>query len=158
LTGVESYNFGLNGRSLGSRGVETDEKYPPGVTYYLTMPDDLDIISVALGVNDYHNQTRLGTTDSINIKEFNGALNIVCEGLLSKYSGKIITFFTPFQRLNDSTKAIPLSDYVKSIIERGNHWGIPVYDTYSNTGFNPNVEANTNMFMKDSVHLNDLAH
>lgn len=63
------------------------------VERYTKMSDNADIVTVLASTND--DGIPLGTWDSTDTATFYGALNVLMQGLLNKYAGKIVAFFTP---------------------------------------------------------------
>lgn len=157
--GMTVRNYGLSGRSLASRGASADASFPPGVFDYVNMDNDADIITMFLGTNDYNSQVPLGALNSTVATEFHGALNIVALGLIEKYPGKKIAFFTPMQRRVDNA-AIPLTSYVKAVKDIGAKYGIPVLDLYANCGLYPKSDTINNTYFEaaDGLHPNIKGH
>jgi lysophospholipase L1-like esterase len=161
--GYEVRNYGVSGTLITKQ-----DGYPLSfVERFDNMDDDADLIIVFGGINDFGVGTgNMGEPDSTNIEEFNGALNVLIEGLQNKYLGKEIVFITPYNLvwggLNSdlpNTAGYTLKDYRNAIIERSEYHGIPVLDLYSMSGMdiahNPNHRA---LYAPDGVHLSAEGH
>ena len=151
-TGCISYNYGINQSRISNTG-DTSVTNPMCLRYS-KMIDDLDYICVLGGINDYFGNVPIGKTDSEYTTTFNGALNILIKGLINKYPNKKICFLTPLNTRNASNKLI---DYVNAIKERCAYFSIPVYDLYTMSGLDPNIDIinNTLFGEQDGLHPND---
>lgn len=151
-TGCISYNYGINQSTISNTG-DTSVTNPMCLRYS-KMIDNLDYICVLGGINDYFGNVPIGKTDSEDTTTFNGALNVLIKGLINKYSNKKICFLTPLNKRNASNKLI---DYVNAIKERCAYFSIPVYDLYTMSGLDPNIDIinNTLFGEQDGLHPND---
>lgn len=134
---AECRNYGISGSTLAVNS----GNYHPMCIRYANMDDDADIVLVFGGTNDYGRAVytpTLGTiTDTANTTVY-GALNILCEGLITKYPKAFIFLCTPLKRA-DKTAAndggYTLEDVANAIREVGNKYGIPVLDLNYKGGF-----------------------
>lgn len=94
-TGATFNNYGVSGTSIAKIDA-TAEHGDPFVERYEDMSDDADMVTVLGGTND--RLTKLGAWDSNDITTFYGALNTLISGLVNKYPGKPIIFFTPIRQ------------------------------------------------------------
>ena len=98
--------------------VDINTKRPFSYQRYLTIPEDVDYITLWFGINDASN-TNLGTIDDTTNETFYGAWNVVMEWILTNrpwaHVGIIIT--------NGSNKA-----YREAEREIAKKWGIPYLD------------------------------
>lgn len=161
--GVNTVNYGLNGRSIARRGGQTDIDLPPVVDAVSSMATDLEIITVAAGVNDYHSQVPLGVEDSTDPLTFNGALNSIALKLIERYPGRKIAFITPYQRRNSVVvRPILLTQYVDAIKKAAARFGIPCFDLYANCGLYPNSDLINATYYADvdgsGLHPNAAGH
>ena len=146
-------NYGINGNTL----IGDDATYhrgTPVVERYTSMTDDADIIIVIGGKNDYNVQ--------VPIADFKSGLETLCQGLVNKYVGKKICFFTPWyvpQSVladlgNDGT--IPLIDYCNAIEEICEKYSIPVFNCKKSEIYTFNATFRSTYFQSgnDISHLN----
>lgn len=117
---------------------------------YARMIDDADIITVMGGTND--SNVPLGEWNSSDTSTFYGALNVLMSGLLEKYKGKTIAFFTPIQSKNiykynvsnpsktlddtSPTSTLSLQLRAEAIKRKCVQYGIPCLDLFSTSGIN----------------------
>lgn len=157
----------LNNYGIGGSCICQNQYYSnPFVNRYNSMANDLDFIIVFGGVNDFYANAVMGETTSTSASEFNGALNTIISGLLTKYPTKRIVFVTPVQTNNGSkasdqtnTQGKTMQDYVNAIKERCNHYSIPCFDLYSNSGVNvANNSTQKTEMTADGIHPNDKGH
>lgn len=98
--------------------VDINTKRPFSYQRYLSIPEDVDYITLWFGINDASN-TNLGTIDDTTNETFYGAWNVVMEWILTNrpwaHVGIIIT--------NGSSKA-----YREAEREIAKKWGIPYLD------------------------------
>ena len=153
-------NYGVGGSCLANKWQK------PFVSRYSSMTSDLDVVIVFGGVNDFYAGVALGEADSTTNTEFNGALNTIMDGLLSKYPGKEIVFITPPQCDNGSlatneanSAGKTMQDYVDAIKERCNYYSIPCLDLYSVSGMGIAVnDPQHTVYSSDGIHPNDAGH
>jgi len=133
---AEVRNYGISGSTLA----KNSGNYQPMCVRYDDMDDDADIVLVFGGTNDYGRAvySALGTiTDTVNSTIY-GALNILCEGLITKYPKALIFLCTPLKRA-DKTGAngggYTLEDVAEAIRAVGLKFGMPVLDLDSKGGF-----------------------
>lgn len=135
----------------------------PLVVRCKNMPDNADLVCIAIGTNDWcYSYTDFGDMSSTGTNTFYGALKYLCEFLLNKYCGKPIVFFTPIKRVvynydrwdgsktpradsgtidlayyqtNECGKT--LEDYANAIKEVCGFYGIPVLDLFNEGLINP---------------------
>lgn len=156
LSDSESISF-VNYGISGNRIADSDENSTPMYIRYADMSDDLDIITVFGGTNDYASQTPIGTNDDITGSTFKGALNILCRGLTKKYVGKRIGFMTPIKR-NGENSTIKLCEYCEAIKEVCSLYGIPVLDLYNTSTISCIDHDNSNGLLVDGLHPSDAGH
>jgi lysophospholipase L1-like esterase len=162
----EVINYGIS-----STLVAKDDRYPnPMCERYKNMADDLDVIIVMGGTNDFAQGSRkegtFGEPTSTDPYTFYGALNILMSGLIEKYPGKEIFFCTPihiayggYNSDTVKTNGKTLYDYRNAIIERGIYYSIPVIDTMGASGMDiaHNSKARV-LFTTDGCHPNANGH
>lgn len=144
---MQYVNYGINGRYMTNKLYNNKKGV---VESYMDMDDDADFIIVFAGTNDANNSSvSMGEDDSSNPAEFKGALNIICQGLLSKYPGKVIVFITPYYR--DSRYPA----YATAIETICGKYGIPVFNNIKNGGIYFQDTKHAELFtLGDNIHLN----
>lgn len=145
-------NYGLGGSCLASSDI--DDTLPPACLRYSEMDNDADIIIVHAGTNDYSAQIPLGESESTDIKTFNGALNVLMNGLRDKYPTSLIIFDSILHRFNDNVLVIKASEYRKCIEDRclANH--MVFYDAYKYCGFDFSKGYYDHILTQDGLHPN----
>ena len=148
----EARNYGVGGSCLASS--DQDANYTPAVLRYENMDLDAQIIVVHAGTNDYSAQIPLGADDSTDITTFNGALNVMMDGLREMYPTALIIFDSILHRFNDGALTIKASQYRQCIENRclANH--IVFYDAYKYTGFDFAKGYYDHILTGDGLHPN----
>ena len=148
----EARNYGVGGSCLASSDQDAD--YPPAVLRYEDMDLDAQIIVVHAGTNDYSAQIPLGADDSTDITTFNGALNVMMNGLRDMYPTALIIFDSILHRFNDGALMIKASQYRQCIENRclANH--IVFYDAYKYSGFDFVKGYYDRILTSDGLHPN----
>lgn len=119
-------NYGINGTFMTNKLYGTNKGV---VEKYVDMDDDADYIIVFVGTNDGANGIVIGEDSSLDPSEFKGALNIICEGLLTKYPVGKIMFITPYLRNKNYRSYIQA---IHDICE--DKYSIRVYDNIKHGG------------------------
>lgn len=83
--GLTSFVNGFAGYKLSGNTISLNQD-----TYLLTIPSDSDIITLLAGINDWANNVPLGATNSQNISEFYGALNVTFGKLKTNYPNAVV--------------------------------------------------------------------
>ena len=150
----EARNYGVGGSCLASSSADAD--YPPAVLRYENMDLDAQIIIVHAGTNDYSAQIPLGADDSTDITTFNGALNVMMNGLRDMYPTALIIFDSILHRFNDGALTIKASQYRQCIENRclANH--IVFYDCYKYSGFDFTKGYYDHILTGDGLHPNQI--
>lgn len=159
----------------------------PLVDRYDLMDADADIILVAGGTNDFqYNWAPIGEVSDTVKTTFRGALNNLCEGLITKYPQKCIVFMTPIKRCqtqqaaaanSDTTEhrgdedghptidsknfngnGITLKEYGDIIKEMCIRYSIPVIDMYAECTLNPQLSAQSSLFDSFKTHPYQAGH
>ena len=128
------YNYGIGGSTL-ARNVyyEDNTETCPMCVRVNSLANDIDIIGLMGGVNDFFNSVPLGTITSQDNTTIYGALNIIAETLKSKYD--FVFFMTPyktesFEWVNNAGYTLSaVADAVKNV---ANKYDIPVLDLFNN--------------------------
>lgn len=123
--------------------------------------NQVDIITILYGTNDYIGIKPLGSADDQVPGSFSGNLNSGINALLGRYPHLDIVLMTPPWRYNQTNMGgrsvetqpnrvgIYLREFGDSIINIGRRRGIPVLDLYRLSGIN---ESTAGRYLKDSVH------
>ena len=152
------YNVGHSGSCIGRTHECQDEKWNQDfITRAETMPDDLDIIMVYGGTNDFgHGREPLGTLgDTDGFVSFYGAIKELYDYLTNRYPNAKIFYVTPFPRRieNDvNTHGKVLKDYVEAIKISGEKWGFPVLDLNAACGIDAQDLAVREKYLPDGLH------
>lgn len=162
-TGIIVNNYGVSGTSISKMdatakaGLSFVERYPD-------MEDDVDLVTIMGGTNDYN--AIMGDWDSTDITTFCGALNVLLQGVINKYPGKRIAFFLPIQQRDfraNSKNMINEFNSLKETSTLGSHelrtyiiklkceqYGIPYLDLFYQSGIS-GVDTNT-IYYRDRLH------
>lgn len=145
----------------------------------LEMDNDADLVCVFGGTNDFNLDMSLGEfytltdngirTPNYDTMTFYGALHQLCKNLMSIYTGKQVVLITPIHRehfgtqhssLEPNDKGIYLDEYVEAIKKIGEWYSIPVLDLYAESGLQPNVPENKEVYFTttDGLHPNEAGH
>ena len=103
----------------------------------------------------------MGTFKSRDPYTFYGALHLLCEGLVKKYTGKPIVFLTPLHRLNEDQidqNGHILKEYVNAIKEVATYYSLPVLDLFAVSGMQPAIEEVKTALMPDGLHPSSKGH
>ena len=123
------------------------------------MDPDADLVVVFGGTNDFgHGDAPFGTIDDRTENTFYGACHVLMRSLIEKYPSSVIVFMTPLHRISETRPDCPcvphFSEYVRAIKEVAALYGIPVFDLYANSGINPQIAAQRELFAPDGIHPN----
>lgn len=142
----------------------------PLLDRYHKLPDDADMVYIAIGSNDWSSPSiPLGDFSSTDTNTFYGALKALCEGLKAKYPTTLVMFATPIKRGDkdfelDPQKGQPnglgeyMVDYRNAILEVCEYYGFPVCDMYAKCGINAWLEYDVTNMIPDKIHPNDKGH
>lgn len=113
------------------------------------MPADSDLITVLCGTNDWCNSIALGLATSINVTDFNGALNVLLSKLSTRFPAKRIVMLTTtygeqptnygalgWANKYTNSAGLTANDYAEAIRLACKRWGIPYIDTNLKCGWN----------------------
>lgn len=164
--------YGISGSCISSTS-DYGNNNSPLVNRYINLPYS-DVFVLFMGTNDYGHETPIGNISDTTDISFYGALNIIVSGLQNKYKNSKIIFITPLKRYGFGTSKIlnqkftydtmpngqeaTLNDYREAIINICNKYSLSYIDLYKELPFNPENEADKNMYMPDGLHPNELGH
>ena len=140
-------NYGINGTYMTNKLYNSNKGV---VERYVDMDDDAEYIIVFAGTNDGNAGVTIGENSSTDPSEFKGALNVICDGLLTKYPTGKIMFITPYLR-NENYR-----NYIQAIHDIcEDKYSIRVYDNMKNGGICWQNTAQVNaLTLGDTYHLN----
>ena len=156
-------SFTIDGSSKDDEGNIINRRF---TTYLNTddLPEDLDIIMVFGGTNDWSQSKALGAVDdepsSENNATFYAAVKAVLDYLTINFPDAQLVFVTPLQRYRDdtfnakNTQNLYMKDYVDAIKTLCAAYGVQVVDLYSNSKFHMNSEEFRNTYVPDGTHPN----
>ena len=154
-------NYGISGTRFARQQSPSD---PPSFDLDFCsrvdkMDSDADLIVVFGGTNDFgHGDAPFGTIDDRTESTFYGACHVLMRSLIEKYPSSVIVFMTPLHREVEKNPARPnvphLSEYARAIKEVAALYGIPVFDLYANSGINPQIPVQKELFAPDGLHPN----
>lgn len=144
-------NYGIGGCCIAV--TDYASQYTPVVSRWDEMDNDADIVFVHAGTNDYSQQVPLGDADSLDTSTFNGALNVIMNGLRVKYPTALVIFDSILSRYNDNSTSAELpirtDQYRQAIEDRCNDHKFVFYDCYKYSGFD---------FVKDNNQSSGVYH
>lgn len=86
------------------------------------------IVIIEGGRNDFNQKTPIGTLNSTDTKTFMGALNVIIDGMQTKYPNAMIVCVTPWKFPNKSTHTLTYKDYVDAMMQVAEAQGVYCID------------------------------
>ena len=117
----------------------------------LSYTGEADIISVALGVNDYSAKAALGNMDSRGNDTIYGSLHIIAQHVQNNYPDAFVFFMTPFKYKTENNGVYNLADVAQAIKDVAAVYDIPVVDMYTYGEFDSTCAA-------DGIHPTQAHH
>ncbi len=121
-----------------------------------------NLVTIALGTNDFRQSIELGTIGIIDSFTFYGGLEILIRNIKISNKKCNIILMTPIRRNKDgidskfvNKKGKRLIDYCNAIKNVGNFYDIQVIDTYNNPWI---TEFNIDQYTIDGLHPNNLGY
>lgn len=159
IIGIGNFvGYGISGTSI-SRTSTTLPSYAMSIRY-TEMINGADLVIVAGGTNDYGTNVALGTIADQTDVSFYGALNVLCDGLQSKYPGKRIVFITPIHRANEDANQVgaTLEQYRQAIYDVARDtYGFAVIDGRT-MGISCKNASFKNVYIYDGLHPTQEGH
>lgn len=158
---AEARNYGINGTRFALQHNRTEQTHDHHSfsERFERLPDDADAVVVFGGTNDYgHGDAPLGTPADRTPETFYGACHYLFSGLMKKYIGKPVVIMTPLHREDECTGDTPrqsLKTYVDIIREVAEIYSLPVLDLFKESGLQPLIPENKELYFVDNVHPND---
>ncbi len=168
--GCTASNTSIGGSTLAvNPSPPTDRTRDPLIERLDSLDDTADALIINIGSNDWHySWTPMGDMSSSDKYTFYGALKLMCEDILERFSGKPIVLCTPIKRVQGdglsydqkNSYGKTLKDYADAIKEVAEFYGIPVLDFYSECLINPLIVSHKNAYFvsADGVHPNAQGH
>lgn len=140
-------NYGINGTFMTNKLYDNHKGI---IDRYVNMDNDADYVVIFAGTNDAAANVTIGENNSNNPSEFKGALNLLCQGLLTKYPKGKILFISPYLRNENYRKYVQA---LHDICE--DKYSIKVHDNIKHGGICWNNQAQVEaLTLKDTLHLN----
>ncbi len=162
------FNYGIGGTRIAYvQKTPVEERFDknPFQSRLENMEEDLDIIFVFGGTNDYgHGDAPFGDLKDGTRDTFCGSLNCLCRALIEKYPCAKIIFMTPMHRRDEGVAhkkpdgEYTLHDYVLTIRAAAEWFSFPVLDLWATLGIVPDIAAQRERFAPDGLHPNDAGH
>ena len=153
-------NYGISSTTIAKKS-STDASAM--CVRYANMDNTADLVCVMGGVNDVWFNSQMGAFGDTDPNTFYGAMEVLCDGLLTKYPGKTIIFITPTEQNHSgcnsaNTTGYTATDFANAMKRVCAKYSIPVYDANTCSGIYPINEASSNLYTTDKLHLNDKAN
>ena len=153
-------NYGISGTTIAKKNTSDNTAM---CIRYANMNNDADLICVMGGVNDRWFNCQLGNFGDTDPITFYGAMETLCDGLLTKYPGKTIIFITPTEQNHSgcnsaNTTGYTPSDFANAMKRVCAKYSIPVFDANTCSGIYPLNQANATLYTTDKLHLNNKGH
>lgn len=160
---AHAYNYGVSATTLAGTGSSAM------CNRYSNMRNDLNIVIVYGGTNDWYTSVELGTSADATNETFYGALNVMIPGLIAKYPHSEIVFLTPMSSTysgkntdNANSAGYTMKQYVEAIKERCAYHAVPVLDLFAMCGMDiAHAGSDSDHFAywtADGVHPNAQGH
>ena len=131
------YNYGIPGSCIndGYNLALTEPGYEDAFcNRYTQMANGADLVTVLGSVNDHRADSKIGTLGSTDTTTFYGALDVLINGLKSKYPTARIVFITPFKTADWQGKnmyGFSMLDFRNAIVTMCNKYRLEVLDLFS---------------------------
>ena len=153
-------NYGISGTTIAKKNASDNTAM---CIRYANMDNNADLICVMGGVNDRWFNCQLGNFGDTDPITFYGAMETLCDGLLTKYPGKTIIFITPTEQNNNGCNSAnntgyTATDFANAMKRVCAKYSIPVFDANTCSGIYPLNQANASIYTTDKLHLNNKGH
>ena len=154
----ESVNYGISGSMIAKHTDENASGNQHTISVrYAEMRNDLDILIIAGGTNDFSNSIPIGTEEDENNLTLLGALRILCDGLLEKYPDKTIIFLSPINRnINGNNKneaGVTFDEFCDILEKYVRKRGFYCICGREVCGFDAYIPSQKTLFTADGLHL-----
>lgn len=153
-------NYGISGTTIAKKNASDNTAM---CVRYANMDNNADLICVMGGVNDRWFNCQMGSFGDTDPITFYGAMETICDGLLTKYPGKTIIFITPTEQNHAgcnsaNTTGYTPTDFANAMKRVCAKYSIPVFDANTCSGIYPLNQANASIYTTDKLHLNNKGH
>ena len=153
-------NYGISGTTIAKKNTSDNSAM---CVRYANMDNNADLICVMGGVNDRWFNCQLGKFGDTDPITFYGAMETLCDGLLTKYPGKTIIFITPTEQNHNGCNSANRTGYTPTDFANAMKrvcakYSIPVFDANTCSGIYPLNQANASLYTTDKLHLNNKGH
>ena len=153
-------NYGISGTTIAKKNASDNTAM---CIRYANMDSNADLICVMGGVNDRWFNCQLGNFGDTDPITFYGAMETLCNGLLTKYPGKTIIFITPTEQNHNGCNSAnntgyTATDFANAMKRVCAKYSIPVFDANTCSGIYPLNQANASIYTTDKLHLNNKGH
>ena len=153
-------NYGISGTTIAKKNASDNTAM---CVRYANMDNNADLICVMGGVNDRWFNCQLGNFGDTDPITFYGAMETLCDGLLTKYPGKTIIFITPTEQNHNGCNSAnntgyTATDFANAMKRVCAKYSIPVFDANTCSGIYPLNQANASIYTTDKLHLNNKGH
>ena len=153
-------NYGISGTTIAKKNASDNTAM---CVRYVNMDNNADLICVMGGVNDRWFNCQLGNFGDTDPITFYGAMETLCDGLLTKYPGKTIIFITPTEQNHNGCNSAnntgyTATDFANAMKRVCAKYSIPVFDANTCSGIYPLNQANAAIYTTDKLHLNNKGH
>ena len=153
-------NYGISGTTIAKKNASDNTAM---CVRYTNMDNNADLICVMGGVNDRWFNCQLGNFGDTDPITFYGAMETLCDGLLTKYPGKTIIFITPTEQNHNGCNSAnntgyTATDFANAMKRVCAKYSIPVFDANTCSGIYPLNQANASIYTTDKLHLNNKGH
>ena len=153
-------NYGISGTTIAKKNASDTTAM---CVRYANMDNNADLICVMGGVNDRWFNCQLGNFGDTDPITFYGAMETLCDGLLTKYPGKTIIFITPTEQNHNGCNSAnntgyTATDFANAMKRVCAKYSIPVFDANTCSGIYPLNQANAAIYTTDKLHLNNKGH
>ena len=161
---MEFHNYGTSGRGYSNGDVENYKAYKLIENAHL---DNIDIVTIAFGTNDWGTLTEQSNVDFGNVSDsasgtsFCSYVKKAFDNLSTYYPNSIIIVMTPIPRpnlQNNNVAGHNLVDYSEAIKTIAKYYGFYVMDCLSIARSNITNSNWRNLYMLDSVHMTESYH
>jgi len=145
-------NMTLNNLAISGSGIsEFGGKADFMCNRVLLLDTDCDIVTVFGGVNDLRNTATLGTMGDTATTTFYGALNVLCNNMITRFPLTPKAIFTPIKFVGNEATLAPYAEAMKIVAAR---YAIPVLDLFTTCDLQPDIAAikTAYFFEADGLH------
>lgn len=150
-------NHSVPGSRIGEY-IGPDPKHIKGsfLERYPEMPDDMDIVVIFGGSNDFGiGNAPMGSASDYDPYTFNGAVNLLMDGIKMKYPDATVVVILPLHRRNESIpnafSGAVLEEYIQVIRRKAQENGFLICDLRTASGLQGDDRYYA-MLMEDGVH------